>query len=100
MLTRWHYVALGAPLLLLALEWKRARIAMLTIIVAAIMLAAMQSIVDIRIRSIRERSEVPVSLMPRDHPLRRQFGALHGVSMLFLVGQVVAAGAIVALEKE
>jgi len=100
MLSRWHYIALTAPLILLALEWRRARVAVLSIIFAAIVLAAAQVMIDMRIRSIRAKSPVPISELSRQDPLRRQFGLLHGVSSLLLLGQVVAAAAaIVAHER-
>jgi hypothetical protein len=100
MLGRWHYIALAAPLILLALEWRRARIVVLSIIFAAVILAAAQAMVDLRIRSIRAKSPVPISELSRDDSLRRQFGRLHGVSSLLLVGQVLAAtAAIIASER-
>jgi hypothetical protein len=100
-LTRWHYIALLAPLALLALEWRRARPLILGLLFAAILLASAQALVDTRIRAMRMESVVPISALPRADPLRRRFGALHGFSSLLLVLQViVAAAAIVADEKE
>jgi hypothetical protein len=99
MLTRWHYIALAAPLLLFAIELRRVRIVVLSVLFAALMLAAMQSFVDLRIRAIRDSSPVPVSYLRRDDPLRRQFGALHGASMGLLLLQGIAA-AVVVLAKE
>jgi len=95
MLNRWHYIGLTAPLILLALEWRRARVAVLSIIFAAIVLAAAQVMVDMRIRSMRENSVVPISELSRQDPLRRRFGLLHGVSSMLLLGQVIAAAAVV-----
>jgi hypothetical protein len=98
-LTRWHYIALVAPLLLMFLEWRRSRTAMLIILFAAILLASFQALLDTRIRTIRGNSLVPISSLPHDDPVRRQFGMLHGMSSLFLIGQVVAAGATVAMRE-
>mgnify|MGYP001599437544 CR=1 FL=1 len=95
MLTRWHYVALAAPLLLFALELRRVRVVVLSVLFAALMLAATQGIVDLRIRTIRGASHVSISELRRDHPLRRHFGALHGVSMILLALQTVAAAVVV-----
>ena len=96
MLTRWHYIALGAPLLLFALELRRARKLVLIVLFAAIVLAAVQAFVDLRIRSMRRMSVAPISELPREDPFRRRFGMLHGVSMLLLLVQTVAAVTVVA----
>ena len=96
MLSRWHYIALGAPLLLFALELRAPRRFMLVVLVAALLLAAAQIVVDLRIRTMRSTSPVPISSLDRDDPLRKRFGALHGVSMMLLVLQLVAAGVVVA----
>ena len=99
MLTRWHYIALAAPLVLFALELRRVRRLVLFVLFAAVLLAAAQSFVDLRIRAIRNASVVPVSELSREDPVRRRFGALHGVSMMLLVLQAIAAGAVVAARE-
>jgi hypothetical protein len=98
MLNRWHYIALFAPLLLLALEWRRARVIVLSIIFLAVVLAAAQAMVDLRIRNIREKTPIPISQLSRHDPLRKQFGMLHGISSLLLLGQVLAAGAAIVAD--
>jgi hypothetical protein len=98
-LTRWHYIALLAPLLLMFLEWRRSRPVMLVILFIAILLASFQALVDTRIRIMRAESFVPISSLPHDDPVRRQFGMLHGISQLFLLGQVIAAGVAVATRE-
>jgi len=95
MLTRWHYIALAAPLLLFALELRRVRRLVLIALFLGLLLAAAQSLVDLRIRSIRAASVVPVSELDRNDPVRRRFGALHGISMVLLLAQTLAAGAVV-----
>jgi len=95
MLTRWHYIALTAPLLLFALELRRTRPLILTLLFAAILLATTQSLVDLRIRAIRQSSSVPISELDKTDPLRRRFGALHGISMALLLTQTLAAAVIV-----
>ena len=99
-LTRWHYIALFAPLALLALEWRRARALLLGLLFGAILLASAQALVDTRIRAMRMESSVPVSALPRDDPFRRRFGLLHGVSTLLLVAQVVVAAAAVVVDEK
>ncbi len=99
-LTRWHYIALFAPLLLLLLEWRRSRPVMLILLFIAILLASSQALLDTRIRMIRLDSLVPISSLSPDDPLRRHFGFLHGMSSLFLIGQVIAAGVAVAMREE
>lgn len=89
MLTRWHYLALAAPLLLLMIEWKRMRTAVIVIVFVAITFAALESLIDIRIHAMRISGD------------RRHFGLLHGISSLLLIGQVIAAGAAVgAIERD
>jgi len=95
-LTRWHYIALLGPLLLMFLEWRRSRPIMLVILFIAVMLASIQALADTRIRMIRGSSLVPISSLSSDDPVRRQFGMLHGMSSLLLIGQVIAAAAVVA----
>ena len=99
MLSRWHYIALAAPLILLALEWRRARVVVLSIIFAAVVLAAAQAMIDLRIRTVRAKSPIPISELSREDPIRRQFGLLHGVSSLLLLGQVVAAAAAIVIHE-
>lgn len=98
MLARWHYIALAAPLALFALGLKSAKKAVLITLFVAIVLAAAQALVDLRIRSIRASSPVAISSLDRNDPVRKRFGALHGVSMLLLVCQTVA-GAVVVMKR-
>jgi hypothetical protein len=100
MLSRWHYIGLGAPLLLLFLDWRRGRVYVLAIVFVGIILAAAQAATDLRIRSIRAQSVIPMSDLPREDPVRRQFGRLHGVSSLLLLMQVIAAGLALAMDRE
>jgi hypothetical protein len=98
-LTRWHYIALLAPLLLMFLEWRRSRPVMLVILFVAVLLASFQALLDTRIRMIRAESFTPISSLPSNDPVRRQFGMLHGISQLFLLGQVIAAGTAIATRE-
>jgi MbtH protein len=100
MLARWHYIALAAPLLLFAIELRRVRRAVLIVLFTALVLAAAQALVDLRIRAIRTTAPVPVSSLDRNHPMRRQFGALHGASMLLLLLQTIAAAGVVAAREK
>jgi hypothetical protein len=95
-LTRWHYIALLAPLALMILEWRRSRPIMLVSLFIAVLLASFQGLLDTRIKMIRGSSLVPISSLSSDDPVRRQFGMLHGMSSLLLIGQVIAAAAVVA----
>lgn|GEM_PF-265050 len=100
MLTRWHYIALAAPLLLLAMEWNRSRPRLLALLFAAILLASLQSVADVKIRTLRETSYSPISDLPRESPTRRRFGMLHGASTLMLIGQVLIAAATLAVRDD
>ena len=89
MLGRWHYIALAAPVLLLAIEWKRVRTAVVVVVFAAILFAAIKALIDVRIHAMRMTGD------------RRNFGMLHGISSLLLIGQVIAAGvAVGAIERD
>jgi hypothetical protein len=99
MLARWHYIALAAPLLLFALELRRVRRVVLIVLFIALMLAAAQALVDLRIRTIRAMTPVPISFLDRNHPVRKHFGALHGASMALLLLQAIAAAFPVALSE-
>lgn len=100
MLARWHYIALGAPLLLFAFELRRLRRVVLIVLFVALMLAAAQSLVDLRIRTIRATSPVSISSLDRNHPVRKRFGALHGASMALLLLQAIAAAVVVAAREK
>lgn len=100
MLIRWHYIALGAPLLVLILDWRRGRIYVLMIVFVAILFAAGQVAADLRIRAIRAKSPVPITELSRQDPLRRQFGRLHGISTLLLLLQVVAAAVAMGVDRD
>lgn len=99
MLTRWHYLALAAPLILFALELRHVRRLVLTVLFAAVILAAAQAFADLQIRAIRASSMTPVSELRREDPVRKRFGALHGASMTLLLLQAGLA-AIVVGSKE
>jgi hypothetical protein len=100
MLLRWHYISLLAPAVLLLMEWRRARGHLVAILFAAVVMAAGQALVDVRIRQIRLDSPVPISSLLQSDPLRRRFGFLHGVSSLLLVAQTIAAAAFLAARQD
>jgi hypothetical protein len=100
MLAAWHYLALILPLLLLAIEWRRARAVIMTTLACGIIIAALQVVTDLRIRAIRFSSPVPIAELSRSNPIRRRFGLLHGLSSLLLLAQVVTAATAVALEDD
>jgi hypothetical protein len=101
MLGRWHYIAVIAPLALLLFEWYARRLAQGAIVILlaiAAVAGAAQAGVDLRVRSIRA-SSVPISELAREHPVRRQFGALHGVSSMLLLLQLITAIAALSIDK-
>jgi hypothetical protein len=101
MLGGWHYIAVLAPIALLAIEWRRARGFVIAIVFAGVLFAALEVAIDFRIRAIRAASLVPISSLSRLDPVRRRFGLLHGISSMALLAQVIiAAGATIAVERE
>ena len=99
-LTRWHYVAIAAPLFLVFFEWQRQRSRIVLLLFIAIIVAALESVIDVRIAAIRRNSAVSISSLSRNDPVRRRFGILHGVSTLLLILDVAAAGAVIASDRE
>lgn len=105
MLSRWHYVSLLAPALLLVLEFpegfrRTTRIALLVVAIAA---AAAQTGVDLKLRNMRANSAIGISNLPEGDPTRRTFGMLHGVSAgLFSIELLCALGllGVTALASE
>lgn len=100
MLTRWHYIALAAPLALFAFELRRSRRFVLIVLFLAVLLAAAQVFVDLRIRAMRVSSPVAISSLDRNDPVRKRFGALHGASMALLLLQTIAAALVVAAREK
>src|SRR5581483_3045659 len=87
MLTRWHYIALGAPLLLVAIEWRRLRTPVIAVVFVAIILATFEALIDIRLHQMRTAMNM------------RHFGMLHGISSMLLLLQVIAAAAAVVANE-
>jgi hypothetical protein len=100
MLTRWHYIALIAPAILILVEWRRMRSRMVLLLFLAVILAVLQGFTDLRIRRIRMSSPIPISSLGENDPLRRHFGALHGFSSLLLLAQVVGGISVIAAEPD
>lgn len=100
MLSRWHYLSLLAPAILLTLEWRNARTRIVAVLFATILFAAAQVFADIRIRQIRNDSIVAISSLEPTDPVRRRFGVLHGISSLLLIAQTVAAAAFLVLDRD
>lgn len=100
MLARWHYIALAAPLLLLAIEWRRERPFVMAIIFAAVVMAGAEGVIDVRIRQMRQSTSIPISSLAPSDPLRQRFGAMHGISTLLLLAQVVAAAVTIVADSD
>jgi hypothetical protein len=100
MLIRWHYLALLAPLLLFALEWRRNRPIVISLLFSALILAATQGMADLRIRALRDMAPRGMSALDPSDPLRRHFGMLHGMSMMLMALQVALASGVVLLNAK
>lgn len=99
MLDRWHYIGLLAPLVLLIGEWRSSRLAHTRVVVllsAALLLASAQVFVDLKIRHMRFDAIIPISELPENNLVRREFGRLHGVSMGLMLAQLIAAAGAAA----
>ena len=92
-LTRWHYIALIAPLALIFFEWRRQRGRIVLLLFIAIVIAAVESAADVRIATMRRESVQPVRML-------RSFQILHGVSTLLLLADIAVAAAVVALDRD
>ncbi len=100
MLSRWHYIAVLAPAILMLVEWRRQRSRMVILLFLAVIVAVLQLSADLRIRRMRLMSPVPISSLDRSDPIRRRFGAMHGFSSFMLLAQIVAAIGVVAAEPD
>ncbi|HVT02644.1 MAG TPA: DUF4149 domain-containing protein [Thermoanaerobaculia bacterium] len=99
MLIVWHYIALLVPMLLLVREWygrALGRTVAVVLLSVALMMAAAQAATDLKIRRLRSDSLIAMSDLPRTDPVRREFGALHGMSSLLMLGEILCAAAFVA----
>ena len=99
-LTRWHYIALVAPLVLIFFEWRKQRGRMVLLLFVAVVIAASESLLDVRIAAMRRDSPVPISSLSRNSPVRRRFGMMHGMSTMLLILDVVAAAAVIAADRD
>lgn len=103
MLARWHYIEILAPVILLVVALIRNRPRQgirIALLATAILLGSIQIGLDLHIRSIRENSPIPISLLSRDHPTRLRFGLFHGLSSLAMLLQVVSAAGVVFVDEE
>ncbi|MGZ8851406.1 MAG: hypothetical protein ACXW3E_13905, partial [Thermoanaerobaculia bacterium] len=82
MLTRWHYIALLAPVVLLILEWRRQRTAMVLLLFTGIVIAAAESVLDIRIAALRREL------------FRPHFALMHTLSVVLLLADVLIAATV------
>jgi len=99
-LTRWHYIALLAPLTLIFFEWRKQRGRMVVLLFIAILVAAFESFLDVRLAAMRRDSSVPISSLSRNSPVRRRFGMMHALSTTLLLLDVIAAAAVIAADRE
>jgi len=100
MLIAWHYLALLAPMLLLVREWYGRALGRTTAVVllsAALLFAAGQGTADIKIRKLRSDSLIAISQLPKSDPIRREFGALHGLSSILMLAQILCAAAFISM---
>lgn len=99
MLSRWHWISVIAPLgVLLSARFRHKW--PLVLIVVAVALANAQWLVDNRIHDLRASVAGSVSELDESDAVRRTFGALHGVSMTLMLGQLLCgAGVLVSTSR-
>lgn len=103
LLMQWHYIALGVPVVLLAIDLFRkegATMGRLIILTLAIVAASGQIMADLEARAMRERASVPISSLDATHPDRRSFARLHGISVGLLALQLLASGTLIATSRK
>ena len=63
------------------------------------LLFAAGALVDARLRKLRDALGGSTEGLDAKDPRRKQFGALHGASVLILIGQILVAGGALLLER-
>jgi hypothetical protein len=71
---------------------KRVIFALMTVLVAASMILVVP-----RMNAIRAEASEPMSALVAEHPLRTEFGRLHGFSALLMLGQLVLGAAALGI---
>ncbi len=73
----------------------------ITLLVAASALAAVSAgVITPRMSALRAEAQDRISDLPKDHPTRRSFGAMHGVSNLLFLGQLLLALGVLGLPRD
>jgi len=100
MLGIWHWIAVLAPVVVIVpLVARRGRL-WLALVILALVAAGAQRAVDVRISAMRMRAPVPIRSLAPDDPLRRRFGALHGISVGLMGLNILAAGALLVVDAK
>ena len=95
--------AIAGLLLLLVLwggrEWPRVRRGLVVrfVLVAAAAACISHLVVTPEMVTLRDRMPVPIDLVPKDDPLRTQWGRLHGVSAMTLLVRIAASAGVFAV---
>ena len=102
MLAIWHWVSILAPVVLvipLVARTRAGRRAWLVLAIVAICLGGLQWGVGSRVVALRRASTVPITSLPKNDPVRRHFGILHGVAFGLMTLQLLAAGTLVTIDS-
>ncbi len=97
MLDRWHYISLVVPVLLLLLNLRAGRSSIIALLTVTTFVAASQGMIDLKVRALAAASLVPISSLASNDPVRKAFMSLHGMSMMFLLFQIILGILIVTL---
>lgn len=95
------YAAAGLLLLLVVRgggEWPRVRrgLAVRLALVAAAAALVSHLLVTPEMVALRDRMAAPVELVPKDDPMRREWGRLHGLSAMTLLVRIAASAGLFA----
>jgi len=97
MLDRWHYISLVVPVLLLLLNLRAGRSAIIALLTVTTFVAASQGMIDLKVRALAAASIVPISSLASNDPVRKAFMSLHGMSMMLLLFQIILGILIVTV---
>jgi hypothetical protein len=91
---QWYGLAIS--LLLAGAAWPRddgkrtkGKLRLVLLCLTAVLAAANLFVIMPRMASLREKSTAPISELPKEHPIRAEYGSQHGASTAAMVAQLL-----------